>query len=202
MEFKKSEITLKMISQALMLDKKYYPTQYWLSFEQCTGYFGKNNQIYIMLLDEDEVIGYLNFSPIRDDKFIEISSGKCIDTTILPDDIEEYNPGNFYSAYLSSIVIDEKYRHIGLGNQFLELLAAKIVALYHEKIYIKRIVADVLNEAGEKLAKNFGLLKTIKTKNGSTIYQAELIPHINMVPTEYNGNLIDLYKRGINDDWV
>lgn len=189
-----TQITMDMIEQALRLDRKYYPTQYWLSMEQCRGYFAKNDRIYTMLVDDGRVVGYLNFSPIVERKYNEIASGKCLDTTIMPDDIETYRAGNAYYAYLSSVVIDEQYRGRGYANLFIKSLSDQIVSLYRQNIYIRRIVADVLNDGGEKVATNFGLQKAIRTENNSVIYQAELIPTCRLNSTPYNRELVALYK--------
>ncbi len=189
-----SDINKKMIQEALLLDKKYYPPEYHLSLAQCLGYFEKNNQIYIMLENNNHVMGYLNFSPITEEKYNEIASGNCIDTTIRSDDICQYEPNHIYSAYLSSIVIEENYRNLGYGNLLLKILAKKIIDLFDEKIYFKRIIADVLNDAGRALAINFGLQEKRGTNNNSILFETVLIP-IKMNKTIYNESIIDKYEK-------
>ena len=187
------DINEEMIKEALLLDKKYYPAEYHLSLEQCFGYFERNNQIYIMLVNNDHVIGYLNFSPITEDKYDELASGSCIDTSIQSKDICQYQCNHIYSAYLSSIVVDEQYRSLGYGNMLLRALSEKIINLYDKGIYFKRIIADVLNDAGKALAINWGLQEKKATKNGSTLFETFLIP-LKMDETIYTEAIIRKYK--------
>ena len=187
------DINEEMIKEALLLDKKYYPEEYHLSLAQCLGYFERNNQIYIMLVNNDHVIGYLNFSPITEDKYDELASGSCIDTSIRSEDICKYKSKHIYSAYLSSIVIDEQYRSLGYGNMLLRALAEKIINLYDKRIFFKRIIADVLNDAGKALAINFGLQEKKATKNGSTLFETSLIP-LKMDETIYTEAILRKYR--------
>ena len=185
-------ISVEMIREALMLDKKYYLPQYHLSLAQCLGYYAKNDQIYTMLLYDDHVIGYMNFSPISEEKYDEIATGKSIDTSICAQDICSYEEDHVYSAYLSSIVIDEQYRNNGLGNLLIKILTDKIAELYDKKIFFKRIIADVLNDAGMALARNFGLQALKTTQNNSVLFETSLMP-LKMQETEYNKKILLKY---------
>lgn len=187
------DINEEMIKEALLLDKKYYPEEYHLSLEQCLGYFEKNNQIYIMMVYDNHVIGYLNFSPITEEKYDELATGSCIDTSIRSEDIRQYKPNHIYSAYLSSVVIDEQFRNLGYGNLLLKALANRIINLFDKKIYFKRIIADVLNDAGKALAINFGLQEKKATKNRSMLFETFLIP-MEMNETIYTEAIIRKYR--------
>ena len=187
-------ITEKMIAEALELDKAYYPQQYLLTMGQCLDYFHKNDQIYTMLVDDGHVIGYLNFSPITDDKYDEIQAGDCIDTSIEGKDIVEYLPGKEYSGYFSSIVIDRAYRGKGYGNLLVRLLSETIADLYSQGVVFKRIIADVLNDAGAAVVRNFGLTYYKKTKNHSTLYVGVFDPMM-IKRTKYNDAMMAKYEK-------
>lgn len=71
-----------IISEAIQLDRMSYDDIYQLQAETCYDYFEKNSDIYIMALEEksDHVIGYTNFSPIKESVYKELIFGNTIDT--------------------------------------------------------------------------------------------------------------------------
>ena len=87
-----SNVNHKMIPETILLDRISYDDIYQLQVETCYDYFEKNSDIYIMAVDErsGHVIGYINFSPIKETVFEDLISGCTIDTVITGDDVLPY----------------------------------------------------------------------------------------------------------------
>lgn len=68
-----SRINREMISEAIQLDRISYDDVYQLKADTCFDYFEKNNDIYIMAVDNESghVIGYINYSPIKEDVYLD-----------------------------------------------------------------------------------------------------------------------------------
>ena len=155
-----NKINREMISEAIQLDRLSYDDVYQLQVDTCFDYFEKNNDIYIMAVDNESgrVIGYINYSPIKEEVYSELSSGSVIDTVITGDDVLPYEDGACYWGYFSSIVVHPDYRQHGIATQML-LYWSDLVSLLATKrsIYFKGIVVledilrtnDILREAAE-----------------------------------------------------
>ena len=132
-----TQVNREMISQAIQLDRISYDDVYQLQVDTCYDYFEKNKDIYIMALDNesDHVIGYINFSPIKESVFTKLISGNMIDTIITGDDVLPYNDGCFYWGYFSSIVVHPAYRQHGVATQMLFYWSNLVLRLVLENTY-------------------------------------------------------------------
>ncbi len=192
-----SEVQKEHIEQALSLDKLAYDDTYHLSLATCLSYFDKNNQIYIMALDKNKnnVLGYINFSPVTEEMYQTIKSGNVIDTAIKESDIVRYVNGVDCWGYMSSIVVHPDHRNRGIAKQMLRLLQKQICALaLNNNIFFKSIIADAVSNLGEYILTEIGY-KKVKTSNHDTkIMELNLFDE-NTIKTEYNKKMIDLYRE-------
>lgn len=154
-----SQITREMILEAVRLDRISYKDVYQLQPETCYSYFERNRDIYIMAVENESsrVIGYLNFSPIKESVFAELLSGNAIDTVIGGDDVLPYRDGGSYWGYFSSVVVHPDYRRRGIATQMLFHWSDLIFRLAAERnIFFRKIVADAVSEAGSHLLSEIG----------------------------------------------
>ena len=170
-----NNVTPEMLEQALKLDWSCYPKDYWLTFDKCKDYFNANNEIYIMLMEENELIGYINFSPISDEAYNKIRSGEYKDTYLEGKDIVSYNKKGFYNGYFSSVVVKAEYRKRGIATILMNELFKYLTVLSERGIFFKRIVADVLSDGGRVLIEKFGLKKIIDSSESLGIYEIQLV---------------------------
>lgn len=153
------QITYEMIYEAIQLDRISYDDIYQLQVETCYDYFERNNDIYIMALDNGSghIIGYINFSPVKEDVFKNLISGNVIDPIISGDDLLPYLDGNFYYGYFSSIVVHPNYRHHGVATQMLQHWSKLVFRLAAEHdVYFSKIVADAVSNVGVHLLSKLG----------------------------------------------
>ena len=149
------DITENHIKSILDLDYMVYDEIYYLDVNTCIKYHQKNPDIYFIALnDSKELIGYINFSPIKEDLYNLLKSGTVIDTVITANDLLDYKPNNQYSIYFSSICVHPDYRHIGVAKELLKSLIDFIDELKKSNITIKRIIADAVSKSGEKILRS------------------------------------------------
>lgn len=192
-----SEINRKMIAEAIQLDRLSYDDIYQLQVETCYDYFDKNNDIYIMAVDNENgnVIGYINFSPINESLFIELISGSTIDTVITGDDVLPYINGNHYFGYFSSIVVHPNYRQHGVATQMLLYWYDLVFRLARERnIYFKGIVADVVSEVDAHLLSEIGFMFAKASTHESKIMTLNLFKK-NVVSLKFYDKLLTVYEQ-------
>lgn len=166
------EITADNIRAALDIDYLSYDDIYHLDLERCIGYHQKNPYIYIMALDEnDNVIGYINFSPVNDKIYEVMRSGTSVDTIITADDIMEYEAGKAYSVYCSSICVHPDHRNSGVAKLMISGLEALISQLDQSDVVIKRMVADAVTDLGFKILLDQGFSYVGMSEHGSKIME-------------------------------
>ena len=171
------QITYEMIYEAIQLDRISYDDIYQLQVETCYDYFERNNDIYIMALDNGSghVIGYINFSPVKENVFNELISGNAIDTIISGDDVLPYLDGDSYYGYFSSIVVHPDYRQHGVATQMLQRWSELVFRLAAENdIYFKKIVADAVSDVGAHLLSELGFSGIRSSTHESKIMTLDL----------------------------
>lgn len=192
-----SNVNHKMISEAIQLDRISYDDIYQLQVETCYDYFEKNSDIYIMAVDEKNghVIGYINFSPIKETVFKDLISGNTIDTVITGDDVLPYLDGAYYWGYFSSIVVHPDYRKHGVATQMLLYWSDFVFRLATERdIYYKKIVADAVSDVGVHLLSELGFNFVKPSMHESKIMTLDLFQK-NDVQSRFNEMLLAIHKE-------
>ncbi len=166
-------VDANIIKELIDLDKAVYDQGYY-SNKKTYLEFNKKCPLmyhYIKYKKEDKVIGYLSMYPIKNNVYKALISGKCKDTVINKDDLENPTEEGFYSLYFASIVIHPDHQNTGL---VYDLIKAKILAfakLAKKGIYFNRIIADVISDDGEKIVKQFNLKCYKKSNHNSKIFR-------------------------------
>lgn len=191
------EINTKMLAAAVKLDKMVYDERYWIDTNKCIEYFEKNCDIYIIAIEEklNQVVGYINFTPIKDSVYEQILNGSFIDTSFNSDDILEYKNNKLYYGYLSSIVVHPKYREQGIAEQMTDKLSLKIANLAIEKgIFFREIAADAVTDSGLRLLLDMGFSVKKQSNHQSTIVTMNLFSR-SIKRSRFNNKLIEVYTK-------
>lgn len=192
-----NDINREMISEAIQLDRISYDDMYQLQVDSCFDYFKKNNNIYIMTIDNElgHVIGYINYSPIKEKVYRNLICGNMIDTLISSDDILSYKDGICYWGYFSSIVVHPEYRQYGIATQmFIYWFDMLLQLAQNRSIYFKGIVADAISDIGIYLLSKMGFSSGIISSHRSTIMFLDLFSE-NIISSKFNDKVITVYKK-------
>ena len=189
-------ITNDYIKQALDLDTIVYDDSYRLDLDTCISYHQKNKKIYIMAmnLQDQKIIGYINFSPISEHMYRKLLSGDVRDTIIRDTDIERYTDCSNYWGYMSSIVVHPKMQHRGISKKMCKALGRLLFDLgYDRNIYFNSIIADVVSDIGRHVLCKMGFEEIKFSKHGTQIMELNLFSN-NIRTTTFNKRLINLYS--------
>ena len=192
-----NRVNHEMISEAIQLDRLSYDDVYQLQVETCYDYFKKNKEIYIMAVDDasGHVIGYINYSPIREETYLKLASGSVIDTIITGDDVLPYEDGVCCWGYFSSIVVHPEYRQNGIATQMLLCWSDLVFRLATERsIYFNGIVADAVSDIGVYLLSEIGFSFSRPSMHESKIMTLNLFSE-NTVPSKFNDKALDAYRK-------
>jgi hypothetical protein len=159
-------MSLKELKESILLDKDTYEDKDAGILELCLSWYQKNPLVYTVIKCNDEVIGYINFLPLKKSCYMLYKSGKIHDWQIKPKDIDNYIPNNAYNCLLTSIVLKEEYRDGQtvklLWNGFLE----KLQNFKKQNINIDYVLADCVSDDGEKFVKKLGFYFVCEHEGG------------------------------------
>lgn len=118
----KTHATEQDLHQMLKLDDEYYANSYKGQFDLCKQWLEKNNQIYTMLLFENQIVGYINFMPLTKSAYILFKNGLITDEQIQPKHITGFD--KTHCGLFASVVVDKNHRKAFkmLFNAFFEKL--------------------------------------------------------------------------------
>lgn len=191
-----TEICRDDILQAVQLDRISYEDLYQLQADTCIAYHQKNPYIYLMAAQAGtgRIVGYLNFSPVRESLFRQLASGEVVDTVITGDDVEPYRGPGEYWGYFSSIVVHPDFRRQGVAARLLHSWVELVLWLAQKhSIRFSGIVADAVSEGGTHLLAEAGFTLVRSSRHDSRIMLLDLTnPHTPC--TSLNAPLLALYQ--------
>ena len=190
-------VTKEDIIQALNLDKIVYPDEYIVSIEQCLAWNDMNNHIYTMIKDgsTNNIIAYVNISPVTEEYYEKIRSGEFIDTLLPAEAIVSYDFPSTYCIYFSSIVIHPDYQNTAVFKILFDAIVNKIIKLGEQEIIFEKMVADAVSDKGTKFCKMFGMKKVRSSRHDSSIYEVQLIPPEFKISSRATRELYEFYDR-------
>ena len=194
-------VTTENIDEARKLDTMVYDEEYFVTLRQCLEWNKKNNRIYTMIQDNESgrIVAYVNISPVTDEYYDKIKSGKFIDTYLPPEAIVDYVLPDTYNVYFSSVVVHPDYQNSQVFLMLFNAIAEKFTKLAEEEILIKRMVADAVSDKGEKFCEMFGMTKQKNSNHDSEIYEVYMLPPSFRVSSRATRELYKVYKR-ISDE--
>lgn len=171
-------VTARDIEQARRLDQMVYDEEYHVPQRQCVAWNRRNNRIYTMVRDNrtDQIVAYINISPVTEEYYKKIASGSFLDTYLPPEAIVEYALPDLYDLYFSSVVVHPDYQNSSIFVLLFNAVARKFLTLGEEGILIRRMVADAVSERGEKFCRLFGMQKKKTSDHHSRIYEVQMLP--------------------------
>ena len=155
----------KDVDSFIHLDAKVYKNTYLVDKKTTLKRLHRNPYSDITFIHEDgSLMGYISLCPVSDSvyssiKELNISEKETEENTI------SYKKHGFYSAYLSSIVIDkEKFPYLTSKLLFKEL-EKHLIRLRKKGFIVSRMVAVAVSTAGRKTLERFGFTESKTNKN-------------------------------------
>lgn len=191
------QVTKEDIRQAVLLDTMVYDDVYHVDSSLCEQWVEVNPDIYVMAKDKttNQVIAYVNISPVTEECYERIREGDFIDTGITADMLLSYDMPFPYSVYFSSIVIHPLYQNTEVFMELFNAIVKKFIYLGEHEVYVKRMIADAVTKNGEKFCKLFGMNKVKGSDHNSTLYEISMIPPKFRILSKGTKQLFDYYLK-------
>lgn len=160
-----------IIKEMIELDKLVFKGEDIGAFDKCKKWVKRNPDIYTVLMQDDKVIGYINFMPITDKAYQAIKQGKLKDYELNNDDIISFSNCKPLKCLFTSIVIKPECQDT---QAITELWNGFINKLKTMKFNISSIVIDCVSEMGEKFIKQHLNVKFITNSHNGKIYEGNI----------------------------
>jgi len=149
-----NELDSVFINTILDIDASVYPESLRGTFKEVYNRFKANNDIFILLYDDDKIIGYLCLFPIKDILYNKIlNEDKLFDSDISGEYLEQYIPYNTYKLYIISVVILPEYQNQGLSKYLKNGFYNYIFNKKKNNILFSKTLSTSVSLAGKRFFK-------------------------------------------------
>ncbi len=165
-----NDLDKKFINEILEIDASVYPEHLQGTFEEVYGRFCANRDMFVLLYDDNRLIGYLCLFPLKDSLFEEISNGdKLFDSDIPGDMLLQYKPNNVYKLYLISMVIIPEYQNKGLSKNLIKGFYNFILEKKKNNILFSKILSSAVTNEGKQMLERMGFKEKKKLPGGYSL---------------------------------
>ena len=160
-----------IIKEMVELDKLVFKGEDIGAFDKCKEWVKSNPDIYTVLMQNNKVIGYINFMPITDESYNKIKEGKLKDYELNNDDIISFSNCKPLKCLFTSIVIHPDYQK---GLALKTLWKGFLNKLKSLNLTISSMIMDCVTYLGEKCAKNYLGAQFITYSQNGKIYEGNI----------------------------
>jgi GNAT superfamily N-acetyltransferase len=140
-----------------------YPLNLQGTFEEVYGRFKANRDTYVLLYDNDTLIGYFCFFPIKAALYDKIvNDDKLFDSDIPGEMLEQYEAHNAYKLFVISTAILPEYQKKGLSKKLLNGFYQFILDKKKHNIMFTSALSSSVTPEGKIMLDKIGF-KKIKT---------------------------------------
>ena len=105
-----SKVNDTLLKEMIELDKLVFKDEDIGDFNKCKEWVKCNPDIYTVLMQDDKVIGCINFMPITENAYQRILQGKLKDYQIVKEDIITFQTSKPLKCFLIGIAIRVEYQ--------------------------------------------------------------------------------------------
>lgn len=171
---------ISLLRQLWKLDTAAYSTEdkaYELSFAEFSNWWRRYSLGSKVLVVNDQIVSSIGIYPLTQDQYLSFSAGSLNENDLLPVSLKECKKTPQQYWYLSGIVRDENYVHLGLKIHPLYHLLKESLGLWLDSGHLKFpifITAIALNSSASALLTNSGFSQKEFGKDGFPLYELEL----------------------------
>jgi GNAT superfamily N-acetyltransferase len=170
-----NDLDAKLINDVLEIDKAVYPDHLQGTFDEISGRFKANRDMFILLYDENRLVGYLCLFPIKDELYDDIiSNDRLFDSDISGKSMERYEPNNTYRLYVISIAIHPCYQGKGLSSQLIDGFYQYLADKKKSSIFFSAALSAAVTDGGDSLLNKIGFKKRNVLSGGYTLYELSI----------------------------
>lgn len=156
-----AKATQEEIPSCVELSRETFPElrQGIASIETRLAWIRKNPDIFYVVKNQDQVLGYTAILPMALEKIQKILQNKEFMKDVKPEEVEEFKPGKPLHIYIMTMVTKpdvSKIEKRSYGRRLVGGMIATIIALVNKGINIKTLYARSETEDGIRLLRNIG----------------------------------------------
>lgn len=160
-----------LIKQMIELDKLVFKGKDIGAFDRCKEWIKRNPEIYTVLMQDDKVIGYINFMPITENAYQAIKQGKLKDYQLSSEHIIEFQSKKPLKCLFTSIVVHPDHQ---TGLALIRLWKGLLNKIKSLNLTISSVIMDCVSYLGEKCAKNCLGAHFIANSYNGKIYEGNI----------------------------
>lgn len=168
-----NKLTLADFIEIENIEHTYFENDNITNANEVWKWYTKNKLTCVAVRDKNSnLVGSINILPINEKVFNDIYNDKINESSIVAEDILQYEDNSLYYMYLSSISIKkELLNNYELITTLLKGALELLNILENRNITIKKIMADASTIHGEKICKKLLKMDYItETSHNSKIY--------------------------------
>ena len=152
MDFKLIDNIKDYIKDIITLDDEFYDSAYIWSNEYQEQVYNRNNDSFIAVSLNNELIGYLNYLYITEDTYNKIKESNITVDDFDLNEIVEYKEGSNYIT-INSIVIKKEYHETDVIKLLTDGFLDKLKELESKNYHIVGIDGVAISDDGKKFFK-------------------------------------------------
>ena len=169
------DLDKKLLNDLLAIDSRAYPKHLQETFAEVNSKFLVNRDMYVLLYDDDKLVGYLCLFPIREELYEKIvNNNRPLELSIPGNFLDQYVPFKTYRLYILSAVIDPEYQMKGLSKYLIEGFYRYVLNKKNNNIFFSAALATAVTTAGETMLKKMHFKKQRSAINGHTLYELSI----------------------------
>lgn len=161
------------IDEIYDLDKTFFDKKYLWKKDIQKKLFKKNRDSVIGIIDNGDLIGYINFLPISKDKYNEIKKSNKIIDNYKEKDIIPYSKEKKNYITINSVVILKKYQNTKVIKLLTDNFKKSLKKLNKMGYTIGGINTTAISLDGRKFADELGFKRYKKLEDGNLLYTCE-----------------------------
>ena len=172
----RKNISMGTLREIYDLDKQYYDSKNCWDFETIKKIYQQEKQSYILVKDQNKIIGYINILSLKKDVYDTIMNSKTMYDTIKKEDIVSYslNKKNYYLS-INSIVLKNEYQNKDTMDKILHAIRKFIKNKEKNGYHIVKINSYTINEFELSVIEKLNFLKVKTINNECILHEQKLV---------------------------
>jgi GNAT superfamily N-acetyltransferase len=166
------DVDKKLIQDIMAIDALVYTPDYQGTYEEVSARFFANRDMFILLYENEKIIGYLCMFPIKNDLYQNIIQSNAMHDSDIPGSmIESYSSGNHYKLFMISVAIHPDFQKRGLSKLIIRGFYRYMLNKQKNNIHIDSILAISVSKTGERFLENLRFTKLSEIKIGVSMHE-------------------------------
>jgi len=184
---------LKCLQEMLKIDALVYPEQQQATFDEVLDRYKVNKNLYILLYNNQELIGYICLLPIKEELYNKILlENRLYDSDIPGSFLEEYIPGNSYKLYIISMAIHPKYHGQGLSKHLVKGFHEYLLTHKKNGVDFTSVLSTAVTNDGKLMLERMGFTAIKKIDGDFILFEfpldAEVYNHLETTHNSASGD--------------